>query len=200
MELPLLEVIKITVDIFWASSWPKYEVTYLCNSTIAPVLSTAAVCPVLSCFSGVWLFATLWTVAQQAPLSMGFFLGKNTGVGCHFLLQASSWPKDWTRVSRSSCTAGRLFPGWAIWVLLLVPILLRKTMGPERLDYFSDEEIHLKGCRVQALNPRYLTQGLYLFSTHAEEEIPIWYLHIDSENILQKSQIHRDSILLSYSM
>ena len=29
---------------------------------------------------------TQWTVASQAPLSMGFF-GKNTGVGCHFLLQ-----------------------------------------------------------------------------------------------------------------
>ena len=30
--------------------------------------------------------ATLWTIAHQAPLSMGF-TGKNTGVGCHFLLQ-----------------------------------------------------------------------------------------------------------------
>ena len=37
----------------------------------------------LSC---VRLFATPWTVAHQAPLSMGF-PGKNTGVGCHFLLQ-----------------------------------------------------------------------------------------------------------------
>ena len=27
---------------------------------------------VLSCFSHVWFFATLWTVACQAPLSMGF--------------------------------------------------------------------------------------------------------------------------------
>ena len=26
----------------------------------------------LSCFCHVWLFATLWTVAHQAPLSMGF--------------------------------------------------------------------------------------------------------------------------------
>ena len=26
----------------------------------------------LSCFSRIWLFATLWTVACQAPLSMGF--------------------------------------------------------------------------------------------------------------------------------
>ena len=29
---------------------------------------------------------TLWTVACEAPLSMGFS-GKNTGAGCHFLLQ-----------------------------------------------------------------------------------------------------------------
>ena len=27
---------------------------------------------VLSCFSHVWLFVTLWTVARQAPLSIGF--------------------------------------------------------------------------------------------------------------------------------
>ena len=29
-------------------------------------------CAVLSCFSRVQLLATLWTVAHQAPLSMGF--------------------------------------------------------------------------------------------------------------------------------
>ena len=37
----------------------------------------------LSC---VRLFATPWTVAHQAPLSMGFSR-QDTGVGCHFLLQ-----------------------------------------------------------------------------------------------------------------
>ena len=26
----------------------------------------------LSCFSHVWLFVTLWTIAHQAPMSMGF--------------------------------------------------------------------------------------------------------------------------------
>ena len=36
--------------------------------------------------SRVRLLATLWTVAHQAPLSM-VFPGKNTGVGCHSLLQ-----------------------------------------------------------------------------------------------------------------
>ena len=30
--------------------------------------------------------ATSWTIACRAPLSMGV-PGKNTGVGCHFLLQ-----------------------------------------------------------------------------------------------------------------
>ena len=36
--------------------------------------------------SRVRLSVTPWTVARQPPLSMGFS-GKNTGVGCHFLLQ-----------------------------------------------------------------------------------------------------------------
>ena len=40
----------------------------------------------LSHFSHVQLFATPWTIACQPPLSMGFS-GKNTGVGCHVLLQ-----------------------------------------------------------------------------------------------------------------
>ena len=34
----------------------------------------------------VELFATPWTIAHQAPLSMGS-PGKNTRLGCHFLLQ-----------------------------------------------------------------------------------------------------------------
>ena len=36
--------------------------------------------------------------------------GKNTGMGCHFLLQGIFPPWDWTRVSR---IAGRLFIDWA---------------------------------------------------------------------------------------
>ena len=37
--------------------------------------------------SHVWLFAAPWTVACQAPPSMGDSPGKNTGVGCHALFQ-----------------------------------------------------------------------------------------------------------------
>ena len=41
--------------------------------------------------SHVWLFMTHQTVALQAVL--GDSPGKNTGVGCHFLLQGLSWPR-----------------------------------------------------------------------------------------------------------
>ena len=46
--------------------------------------------------------ATPWTVARQAPLAMDF-PGKNTGMGCHFLLQGSSRLRDQIQVS---CIAG----------------------------------------------------------------------------------------------
>ena len=50
---------------------------------------------VLSCFSCVQLFVTLWTVAHQAPLSMAS-PGMNTRVGCHTLLQGGVERKQGT--------------------------------------------------------------------------------------------------------
>ena len=48
---------------------------------------SSCVC-MLSCFSHVRLFATPWTVAHQAPLSMGFSRQEYwSRVGCHVLLQ-----------------------------------------------------------------------------------------------------------------
>ena len=45
----------------------------LCNLKTNPLSMVLQICsPVLSRFSCVQLFATLWTVAHQAPLSMGF--------------------------------------------------------------------------------------------------------------------------------
>ena len=61
----------------------------------------------LSCFSRVWFYVTLWTVACQAPLSMGFSKQASTKVGCHALPpRGSSPPRDSTQVS---CIAGRFF-------------------------------------------------------------------------------------------
>ena len=42
----------------------------------------------LSHISPVWLCVILWTAAHQAPLSLDS-PGRNTGVGCHFLLPVS---------------------------------------------------------------------------------------------------------------
>ena len=53
-------------------------------------------------------FATPWTVACQAPLSVGILQARI--LGCHSHLWGSSQPRDWTQVS---CIAGRFFTIWA---------------------------------------------------------------------------------------
>ena len=51
----------------------------------------------------VWLFATPWTVAHQALLSMDS-PGKNTGAGCHFLLQGTFPSRDpWSKRKTWEC-------------------------------------------------------------------------------------------------
>ena len=60
--------------------------------------------------SRVWLFATPWTVAHQAPLSMGFSRQEYWS-GLPFPSPGeSSQPRDRTQVSR---IAGRRFNLWA---------------------------------------------------------------------------------------
>ena len=61
-------------------------------------------------FSHVWLFATIWTVAHQAPLSMGFSRQEYwSGLPC-LSLGESSQSRDWTCIS---CIAGGFFYSWA---------------------------------------------------------------------------------------
>ena len=72
-------------------------------------IAQAAHCDcVLSCFSRVRLFVTLWTVARQAPLSMGFSRQEYWS-GLHALLQGIFLPRDRTCVSSISCFAGGFF-------------------------------------------------------------------------------------------
>ena len=42
------------------------------------------------------------------------FPGKNTGVGCHFLLQGS-FPNHWTQDTYGSCIGKRILFYWATW-------------------------------------------------------------------------------------
>ena len=50
------------------------------------VCAHVCVCACAQSLSGVSFFETPWSVARQAPLPWDFS-GKNTGAGCHFLLQ-----------------------------------------------------------------------------------------------------------------
>ena len=59
----------------------------------------------LSCL----LFATLWTVAHQAPLSMGILQARMLEWVAMPSSRGSSPPRDRTRVSCGSRTAGRFF-------------------------------------------------------------------------------------------
>ena len=76
---PLLDIyLDKTINII------QKDISSLCSQQHYPQQPRCVcVCQLCSC---VLLFATPWTVACQAPLSWDS-PGKNTGVGCHFLLQ-----------------------------------------------------------------------------------------------------------------
>ena len=70
---------------------------------------------VLSRFSRVQLFATPWTIALQALLSMGFSRQEYwSGLPCP-PSRGSSWPQDWTHISQSPALAGGFFTTGATW-------------------------------------------------------------------------------------
>ena len=76
---------KKTTQDLQDSGWP-WSLTFMEEGATCHFHESCAY--VLSCLSRVRLFATLWTVAHQAPLSMGS-AGKSTGVGCLSLLQGT---------------------------------------------------------------------------------------------------------------
>ena len=92
----------------------------------------------LSHFSRVWLFATLWTIARQAPLSMGFSRQEYwNGLPCPTPGE-SSHPTIEPESLTSPALAGGFFtsapPGKPLWpqtegqFLALIPKLL--VLGP----------------------------------------------------------------------
>ena len=62
----------------------------------------------LSHFNSVWLFVTLWTVAHQAPLSMGFSRQESWS-GLHALLQGIFLTQELNLCLMSPALAGRYF-------------------------------------------------------------------------------------------
>ena len=81
---------------------------YFASLTVHFLISAQACHEAACTLSRFWLFVTPWTVARQSPLPMEFS-SKNTGVGCHFLLQRSSWSRDWTASRVSPALVGKFF-------------------------------------------------------------------------------------------
>ena len=73
IEAQILEP-KIKVSVYYSQS-QSFVLIKLCPQRLPFTISSKCVCMcscVLSCFSRVQLFAILWTVTCQVPLSMGF--------------------------------------------------------------------------------------------------------------------------------
>ena len=58
-----------------------------------------------------WYPSRLFTAKKKKKMLLcpWNFPGKNTGVGCHFLLQGIFSPRDWACTSCISCSAGNLY-------------------------------------------------------------------------------------------
>ena len=116
-----------TPGVSFTVSWSLLSFMYIesvmpSNHLISPFISIVCV---LSHFSHAQLFVTLWTVACQSPLPVGFY--KNTGVGSNWY-RGSSQPKDQTCIS---CIVGGFFTHWATWqALLSVSIYLSSLNWP----------------------------------------------------------------------
>ena len=94
------------------------------------LFSLTCVC-VFGDFSCFRLFATPWTVARQAPVSMGILQARILEWVAISHPRESSQPRDWTCVSHISCFAGRFFtiepPGMPLFTHLTNVYLVFNT-------------------------------------------------------------------------
>ena len=96
-------------DLNWWSVRPGFsrlrpvgKLDYTHSFTYCPRMPSYCAC-ILSCFSGVWLFATLWIIAHQAPLCMGFSTPELLKWVAMPSSRASSGSRDRTQVSYIFC-------------------------------------------------------------------------------------------------
>ena len=129
IEFPYTYLYSLVNILFWIAhridvKWPGKQEEFK-NKRDGSVCVCVCVCArmCMCMLSHVQLFATPWTVAHKALLSMDF-PDKNTGVGCHFLLQGPSPTRDQTGVSCVSCI-GR-------WILLPLSHLGSQQRGKSR--------------------------------------------------------------------
>ena len=93
---------------------------------------------VLSHFSHVQLFATPWTVAHQAPLSMQNLQARILVWVTISSSRGSFWPRTQTLSLTSPALAGRFFTTSTIWEVYTIRYRLRKLSVPA-WDTFSSK-------------------------------------------------------------
>ena len=88
-------------------TWIGSEYQGICLVAVNSFPITVLCWAVVGHFSHVWIFVTLWTIARQAPRHWDS-PGKNTEVGCHFLLQGIFLTQGSNPHLTSSCTGRRI--------------------------------------------------------------------------------------------
>ena len=95
-------------------NWPC-----VCGCVCVCVCLRLRLCVCSQSCSCVWLLATQWTIACQAPLSMGFPEQEYWSGFCHFLLQRIFLTQGLNPVSGVSCTGRWVLyhcTTWEAWV------------------------------------------------------------------------------------
>ena len=89
----------------WTREWLNWTELHIALMKTSLVYLTVCAC-VLSCLSCVWLYATPWTVASQAPLSMGILQAR---ILEWVAVPSSSGPSQCRDQTCTSFRAGRFF-------------------------------------------------------------------------------------------
>ena len=91
-----------------------------------------------------WLFVTPWSVAHQAPLSMGILQARILEWVAMPSSRGFSQPRDWTRVFH---TTGRFFTVWATIEahtdIRLAKIFFRSFCNMGKLKHFCQPNIYI---------------------------------------------------------
>ena len=105
---------------------------------------------VLSHYSCVWLLVTPWTVAHQAPLSMGFSRQEYWSELPFSSSRGSCWTRDGTIISCDSCIVGGFFPHWDTREILsshIIPLSHFPLLG-----HFAIRLLALQGQSLQFIH------------------------------------------------